>query len=364
MARRFHLTRSASPRPPSAATVFCDGSADETWREGVDLELSHWVPNRTPARYRADTSTEICLRYLAEPLEREFDLVVNNHVDVDGMLSVFTLVHPDVALGHAAVLAGAAATGDFDAWAEEPAQALYQELTLRMQQLEGARTDPQAVYAACFDRALDLLAGRAIPAPGVAEGVAALARAVDRVEAGEVRRVPRHEHFVRFEVPAALAGGDLAAALRVPGFNEPLDLRAPLPAPARNRHDRDAVHLVSVESAAQGWHHDLFYPGHYWADTERRWRPPGLVAAGTNSWRLELPALLEAVRELQAAERHAGTWCAVGRLTLDSGVPGRGGGVVLSFLLGGAPAPSSLAPAQVGECLAPVFAEEDARGGA
>ena len=39
--------------PDSRATIFCDGSADESFRRGVDVELSHWIPNRTPGEFRA-----------------------------------------------------------------------------------------------------------------------------------------------------------------------------------------------------------------------------------------------------------------------------------------------------------------------
>ena len=56
-----HLEGSRRPRPRSARTIYCDGSHDAAFRPAVDLELSHWVPNLTPARYKADTSTEICM---------------------------------------------------------------------------------------------------------------------------------------------------------------------------------------------------------------------------------------------------------------------------------------------------------------
>src|SRR5262245_14716036 len=98
--RVFHIEGSRTPRPSARRVIYCDGGTDEQFREGVDLELSHWIPNRTPDRFKADTSTEICLRFVASA-EQDFDLVVNNHLDVDGMLAVFTLTADTWALPHA-----------------------------------------------------------------------------------------------------------------------------------------------------------------------------------------------------------------------------------------------------------------------
>jgi len=38
-------------RPESRRTVFADGTSESGFREGTDVELSHWIPNRTPPRY-------------------------------------------------------------------------------------------------------------------------------------------------------------------------------------------------------------------------------------------------------------------------------------------------------------------------
>ena len=80
--------------------------------KAIDLELSHWVPNRTPAKFKADTSTEICMNFVASG-DLDYDLVVNNHADVDGLLSVFTLLHPATALAHRPTIVSAAQMGDF-----------------------------------------------------------------------------------------------------------------------------------------------------------------------------------------------------------------------------------------------------------
>lgn len=63
-AAAWHIDDGLRPRPATHRTIYADGAADDGYRPGVDLELSHWQPNRTPAAFRADTSTEICVRWL------------------------------------------------------------------------------------------------------------------------------------------------------------------------------------------------------------------------------------------------------------------------------------------------------------
>ena len=114
MTLAFHVTGSREAPPRSEhGTIYCDGagptsatSGKGSLRPGIDVELSHWVPNQTPERYRADTSTEICLNFSAAPAGGRYDLAVNNHVDVDGVLAMFAILSPDLALRHADSLAG------------------------------------------------------------------------------------------------------------------------------------------------------------------------------------------------------------------------------------------------------------------
>lgn len=82
------------------------------------LELSHWPGNRTPTSFKADTSTEIVLRFLRSPmyitLTRETHVVSNDHYDIDGLLSVWALLNPELALKWGQLVVEAATTGDFD----------------------------------------------------------------------------------------------------------------------------------------------------------------------------------------------------------------------------------------------------------
>ncbi|MFT7462594.1 MAG: hypothetical protein ACI9EF_000935 [Pseudohongiellaceae bacterium] len=111
-----------------AHTVFVDGTTDGF------RSLSHWPGNTTPAPFKRDLSTQICLAWAAaSPSERaellgDFNEVANNHFDTDGVLSVFAVLFPEIALQHRDLMERAAATGDFGIWTGADALAL--ELTI------------------------------------------------------------------------------------------------------------------------------------------------------------------------------------------------------------------------------------------
>jgi hypothetical protein len=56
-------------------------------------------------------------------------VAVNNHVDVDGILSVYVLVHGNHALAHRPAIIEAAEMGDFWGWGGVPAQRVFQGIT-------------------------------------------------------------------------------------------------------------------------------------------------------------------------------------------------------------------------------------------
>ncbi len=325
----FVIGSSTHARPASERTIYCDGASGD-FREGVDLELSHWIPNRTPTELKADTSTGICLRFARTPELARYDLAVNNHVDVDGILSVFAIVHPELSLAHESTLVGAAEMGDFFLWAEEPAQVLYQALTLEIE--KGGDVYPRAI-----ERTRQVLAGE-VP-PEVHGGLRALARAVARIEGGEVERRLLHERFVSYGLPSPENPRELNALL-----DEDL-------ARARARLDPERVQLVST-STPRGWFHDLWYPGYAWADVVSLWLPEGRIEDdGFRNGRLAL-----SLDELAAREGARGEWRLTDRLSLFGTLPGRGFPIVASFMREGVPAPSTLHPELVASVLAPVFA--------
>jgi uncharacterized protein DUF6687 len=90
--------------------VIVDGSATD----GTVLTLSHWPHSGTPASLKADLSAEIAFRFLDEPSQSVWaDLVSNNHLDEDGVVSVYALVEPEHAQANRELLIEAARLGDF-----------------------------------------------------------------------------------------------------------------------------------------------------------------------------------------------------------------------------------------------------------
>lgn len=85
--------------------------------------LSHWKGNQTPTPLKADTSTEIALRYISHPnpklLFPQVNIITNNHFDTDGLLAVWTLLNPKKAVPMAGRLIAAAEAGDFSSFSSE-----------------------------------------------------------------------------------------------------------------------------------------------------------------------------------------------------------------------------------------------------
>jgi hypothetical protein len=98
---------------------------DGRGNDATVLELSHWPRNRTPAELKADTSTEIALNYARsagrETYRRGSEAVSNNHYDVDGLMSMWTVLNPATALEHTDLLVATGECGDFDRWSGEHA---------------------------------------------------------------------------------------------------------------------------------------------------------------------------------------------------------------------------------------------------
>ena len=130
LSRRFERGR----LPPHGAASYNHRPMDRKFafhHDGLDLDatlivdglvcgcrqLSHWPGNRTPGRYRADTTTEMALILAGDPGREEFlsrvSVVSNNHLDTDGLLSVWSVLHPEESLRHRRFLVDAARAGDF-----------------------------------------------------------------------------------------------------------------------------------------------------------------------------------------------------------------------------------------------------------
>lgn len=351
----FFVNGSMVARPAARRAIYCDGSPDPLYRPGTDLELSHWIPNHTPPQYKADTSTGICLDFIEQAPDTDaYDLVVNNHVDVDGMLAVFVLVTGAPALAHRKILVAAATMGDFWGWGDVEAQTLFQALTLLKDRLVAEKRDPQAIYTQSLALARRVLDGE--PQPAAAAGLAALAESLALIESGRVRRTLIDARLAHYAIPLSVSAGEFDRCLHVPSFNEALSRRGLLSPQARARADAERVQLVSVESRA-GWHHDLWFPGYIWADTATLWRPPGVEPTGDlHMQRLRHAPLASAVATLGRLEANPGAWVMADRLSAFEAVHGRGFPVVVSFVDRAKSAPSSLAPEAVAAHFAGLFA--------
>lgn len=341
----MHVTGSRHPRPVARRVAFCDGGIDDSHREGIDIELSHWIPNRTPAAYKAATSTEICLRFAAGGEIGSIDLAVNNHVDTDGMLSVFALVEPALALEHRHRLVQAAAMGDFGAWAEPDAQHLYQVVALARQRLQAAGADPLDIYREVHELVRRVLRGERFAE--AEPGLAGLKATVARIDSGAILRTLHAPRLVQFTLADDVA--DTGAWL--PRLDEPLPAQPLLPPSARSRLDGERLHLVSARHAG-GWVHDLCWPGYAWAETVGLWRPPGTRWRGDiNGHAIDHAPLQAAAAALAERETVAGRWSVATALTPFSALEGRAFPVVLSFLREGRVAASGLPPEVVAQAL-------------
>jgi len=341
----FEIIGHADPRPEAEHIIFCDGTGGGLFHTATDLELSHWRPNRTPKEYRAGTSTEICFRFLDNPWPGSWTVAVNNHVDVDGILSVYVLVHSSLALARRQTIIDAAEMGDFWGWGETPAQRVFQGITRLMNSGEG-----KAIYAEAFRRIPALIDGCGPEISPIEVSLAPLRTGVELVEQGKIVRSLIGSRLAQYIVPQSVAGDDDERASYVPEFNEAISTKAVLWPHVRARWDAERVCLVSTERKT-GWFHDLWFPGYLWADTEGKWLVPGMTYDdGMGSYKISNPRLMAAFEELQRQEHGSSRW-ALGSDELQDRFP-----LVGRFLDDrGTPAVSRITPDQVGRTLEGVF---------
>lgn len=350
----WHIDDGTSPVPAAERVLYADGAAGDALRPGTDLELSHWVPTTTPDRWAADTSTETCLRFVDDPPDERYDLALNNHLDVDGILSLFVLTHPELTSAHRPAVVGAAEMGDFSAGVDRPAFVLAQELTALMGRARETGASPTDTYRSSFARAQEVLAGDGLEDASVALGWHHLERGAQRLADGTVAVEQVAEHLVVYVLPP-LEGDDIEAALRVPPHNALVDDSVWLWPHLRNRDHGQSVQLTSIP-AGDGWYHDVWLPGYTWAHTPERWRSPWIRSTGdSNVWAVR-PAVARAAADLQRVERGTGAWRAADQLTPFAGLAGRGFPIVLSCLdPHGRPASSTVLPGTVAEILGPLI---------
>lgn len=327
MSYAFYIEGTTYPRPQSRRTVYVDGTANDDYRQGIDVELSHWIPNRTPESLKSGTSTQICFQFIQSNNILPYDLVVNNHLDMDGLLSVFVLTNPPIALKHQQVLCEAAAIGDFWAWSQGKALYLYQEINKFFQTVRLSLLDKQDQYAQCLSLVLKLLedAQETCGASFILEGQG------DLITKGKIKRDVFHDRLVSYFVPNAK--DQAQAYLEIAPFDEPISERIVFWPHVRNRLDQEKIQLMAIEGEG-GIYYDLWYPGYSWADTKGLWRPPGLEGEYTEPGCLPLdwPALSKVTQQLNEKEQGACTWSLYSYLDFGNKKNARNFPVVLSTL--------------------------------
>jgi hypothetical protein len=148
--RRFQFVEDAYEG--DAPAISCDGLVP-----GAALDLTHWQRNRTPSRYKADTSTEIALNFVcsSESAEQWAEAVaVNNHFDTDGLLSIWVLLAPEQAMADRHLLVAAAVAGDFDEW---PALERGLWLDAAIRALASTAVDDAGAYQAILPKLPELI---------------------------------------------------------------------------------------------------------------------------------------------------------------------------------------------------------------
>jgi hypothetical protein len=244
MKRRFEMVSFGGKAPSDA--VSCDGLC-----EGAALDLSHWRGNRTPRERKADTSTEMALGAARDGLAHE--LVVNNHFDADGVLSVWALLEPERALEHAGLLIAAAEAGDFDEWPADE-RGLWLEAAVR------ALAEGTADEAASYHQVLPLLGELVV---GLESRRELWGKDWDALQAAEARARAGGVSVARV--------GDVAVLVHGEGMDE-------LPGPVLARLvPEGATRRLLAFPAGDRWRFRYELARHAWAETVQR---PAIASVG------------------------------------------------------------------------------------
>lgn len=227
------------------------------------IHFSHWECNTTPAEVKADTSTEIALNLVASPnraaLTQGIELVVNNHFDTDGVLSVWSVLNGERALEFRDLLISAAEAGDFSEHTSDDGV----KVSIAIQGLNQAGSDnddasPLASLLAgervdddsrCYELVLPEVERLLSNVDGYESlwrnGWNSVAHALESFARGD-SRVVEHEDS---RISLITLAPDLSQWLM-----------------AVSKHARGEMFLIASE-ASGGWTYRLDYPYYSWAET-------------------------------------------------------------------------------------------------
>lgn len=303
MIQSFYIIGSKYKMPNHKGVIYCDGAEENETINDVDIELSHWVNNRTPKEYIGDTSTEICLNFVEKNKNTDIqpDLAVNNHIDVDGLLSVFTLIHSELAIKNRKLLVETAEIGDFWGYGGLMAFYLCNEITKIFDEEKENGTDIQDIYSKCIDKVKHILENENSDTINDSKTTEIVIKSESELKKS-VKREPINERFVHFQI------SDISL-LQHSKFNELVeDTRTYFPH-YLNKLDKEKVHLISLNSP-NGTFYQLYNPSYLWAITKNLWRPP-FYEIKDNKFQGHNPLINNLVKELNNIEKNEGEWLVV-----------------------------------------------------
>jgi hypothetical protein len=315
MTMRFEFYSEAIAEVPKLSV---DGTVDNA------VHFSHWKGNQTPAAVKADTSTEIALNLAAAPNREELtqgiDLVTNNHFDTDGVLSVWSVLHGEQALGLRERLIAAAEAGDFSEFSSADgvrASILIQGSDSPIdksgsplaQQLAGEDFNDEArAYELVLPQVADVIEHPSKYESLWREPWARIESALDSFAKG----TSRVEEIAGAKISLVSLASEIFGAQ---GFNPALHAA---PFSAISHHARGELFLI-VTPLNDGWAYRIDYPYYSWAETVVRPRITrtdftSLVAAlneldpsKAGQWRIDESELASAIKFSDANSRLAGS---------------------------------------------------------
>ncbi|PCJ18242.1 MAG: hypothetical protein COB02_11690 [Candidatus Cloacimonadota bacterium] len=325
--------------------VFVDGTSTLI-DINKDLELSHWIPNNTQDIYKAATSTQICFNYVKLNDLSNYDCVINNHVDVDGILSAFVIMFSKVSLKYEAIISGASMMGDFSAYGPYDVSHFYIHLGEEIKKYQSLKIDSQQIFEKCFLFIKDYFLDKKYVYDEYAKkSIDELENSLNLVKNNKIQRVLQNDLFSSYFIPFELTKLYDKSPIYKAGFDFGLDIKQLLPMQILNYFDFERQKLLIVENEEGSYFYDCLLPDYLWAETSALYRTKGVSSTdSTNVHLFENSKLLEAQKLLQKAEKNQGLWELATTFHPFSSIKGRGFPVVLSFMNEGKVAPSSNKP--------------------
>jgi len=271
-ARTFEFVGYGEEYTGSSPSICADGLV-----KGASLQLTHWSGNETPAEYKADLSTEIAFRWLklldSNPKQQahyENAVVLNNHCDTDGIMSIWALLNPEKALDYEDIMVKAAAAGDFSEWALTSDRGMQLDIAFT-KLIDKAGNDKDA-YDQILPQVEELLTTISRRKDLWEEEMAELDSQLDAVLDGHIKTSRLQDNASKFSHASGKIG-DMAVLVHPLGFDQ---VKAPVVTKCFPHYfgigDGKGVTrlLLAMEQEGGGYMYVYERPAYAWADTVSR----------------------------------------------------------------------------------------------